>query len=112
MKLAENIRELRMQFNISQAALSEKTGLSQSAIARWELGKSEPTAEALCVLAEFFEVSVDDLLGRDTAFTALPQRTYMQELYAQLNIGEQERAIGYMESMLERRGIIVKRHRA
>lgn len=112
MKLAENIRELRMQFNISQATLSEKTGLSQSAIARWELGKSEPTAEALCVLADFFEVSVDDLLGRDTAFAVLPQRTYMQELYGQLNIGEQERVIGYMENMLERRGIAIKQRRA
>ena len=44
--------------------LSEATGISQSAIAKWELGKTEPTASAIVTLAEFFGETTDYLLGR------------------------------------------------
>ena len=43
--------------------LSMATGISQSAIAKWELGKTEPTATALITLSHYFEESVDYLLG-------------------------------------------------
>lgn len=43
--------------------LAEATGISQSAIAKWELGKTEPTASALMILSRYFEESVDYLLG-------------------------------------------------
>ena len=43
--------------------LATKTGLSQSAIAKWELGKTEPTASAIILLAHFFDESTDYLLG-------------------------------------------------
>ncbi len=62
-KFAERLKEMRKEWNISQMELSKKTGLSQSAIAKWELGKTEPTASALIVLAKFFNESVDFLLG-------------------------------------------------
>jgi len=63
MKLAEILRELREEKEISQKQLSDKTGISKSAIARWELSQSEPTASALIVLANFFNVTVGQLLG-------------------------------------------------
>ena len=43
--------------------LAKKTGISQSAIAKWELGKTEPTASALITLARYFGESVDYILG-------------------------------------------------
>ena len=63
MVIAERLKELRIEKNISQMQLAAATGLSQSAIARWELGKSEPTASAIIVLSEFFGESADYLLG-------------------------------------------------
>ena len=63
MKISERLKELRVEKNISQMQLSMATGLSQSAIARWELGKSEPTASALIVLSKYFGESADYLLG-------------------------------------------------
>ena len=48
---------------MSQMELAIATGMSQSAIAKWELGKTEPTASALITLAKFFDESVDYLLG-------------------------------------------------
>ncbi len=43
--------------------LSKATGISQSAIAKWELGKTEPSASAIIILANFFGESADYLLG-------------------------------------------------
>ena len=43
--------------------LSLKTGISQSAIAKWELGKTEPTASAIVCLAKFFDETADYILG-------------------------------------------------
>lgn len=63
MTIGERLKELRIEKNISQMQLSTATGLSQSAIARWELGKSEPTASALIILSKYFEESADYLLG-------------------------------------------------
>ena len=43
--------------------LAIQTNLSQSAIAKWELGKTEPTASAIITLAKFFDETSDYLLG-------------------------------------------------
>jgi transcriptional regulator with XRE-family HTH domain len=43
--------------------LAQATGISQSALARWELNKSEPTASAIIILAKFFNETADYLLG-------------------------------------------------
>ena len=48
---------------ISQMQLANMTGISQSAIAKWELGKTEPTASAIITLAKFFNETADYLLG-------------------------------------------------
>ena len=59
----ERIKELRKANNLSQMDLSVATGISQSAIAKWELGKTEPTASAIIALARFFGETTDYLLG-------------------------------------------------
>ncbi len=43
--------------------LAQAIGVSQSAIAKWELGKTEPTASAIILLAAFFDETTDYLLG-------------------------------------------------
>ena len=63
MKFQERIKELRIQKNMSQMDLAVATGISQSAIAKWELGKTEPTASAIIILANFFGETSDYLLG-------------------------------------------------
>ena len=65
MKFRERLKELRKAKDMSQAALSKATGISQSAIAKWELGRTEPTASAIVTLAKFFGESTDYLLGME-----------------------------------------------
>ena len=63
MVFKERLKELRTSRNLSQMQLSLQTKLSQSAIAKWELGKTEPTASAIITLAKFFNETSDYLLG-------------------------------------------------
>lgn len=63
MKFCERLKELRAEKGVSQMTLAKALGLSQSAVAKWELGKTEPTASALVALSEYFGESVDYLLG-------------------------------------------------
>lgn len=62
-KYAERIRELRQAKGLSQMELAIALKLSQSAIAKWELSKTEPTASAIIALAHFFNESADYILG-------------------------------------------------
>ncbi len=61
----KNIRELREDRGLSQKQLAEKIGVTQGAIYFWEKEINEPTAGCLIRLAEFFSVSVDELLSFD-----------------------------------------------
>lgn len=61
---AERLSELRKSKGLSQATLSQFIDVSVSVICYWETDRSEPTAPNLVKLADFFEVSVDFLLGR------------------------------------------------
>lgn len=63
MEFKDKLKELRAWKGLSQMELSKATGISQSAIAKWELGKTEPTASALITLSQYFGESVDYILG-------------------------------------------------
>ena len=63
MKFRERLKELRVAKGLSQMQLAQAVGVSQSAIAKWELGKTEPTASAIIFLAAFFKETTDYLLG-------------------------------------------------
>ena len=59
----ENLKELLLQSNLSQAKLAKEIGVSQRAVSKWLIGQTEPTATNLFKIALFFDVSLDFLLG-------------------------------------------------
>lgn len=61
----ERLKELRLEKNLKLEDMSKLTGLSRSAISRWERGISEPTVSSLIVLAKFFNESLDFMCGLD-----------------------------------------------
>ncbi len=63
MEFGKILKELREEHGLSQMDLANATTISQSAIAKWELGKTEPSASALVILSKFFGETVDFLLG-------------------------------------------------
>ena len=65
MTIAESIKELRLERGLSQAALAKSIGVSEKAIDYWERGVNEPKATYIVLLADFFGVTTDFLLGRE-----------------------------------------------
>ncbi len=64
-KFAEKLRELRREKNLSMKDLSIKTGLSTTAICQWENNTTDISSDNLIILADFFGVTTDYLLGRE-----------------------------------------------
>ena len=62
-EFSERLRELRVDKGLSQRGLAELAGFSHTAIRRWEDGIQIPNIEVLVVLAKFFDVTTDYLLG-------------------------------------------------
>ena len=63
-KISKNLKMLMKEQDLKQQALAEEIGISQSAISSWLSGKKEPSIESLWKLADFFDVSIDELVGR------------------------------------------------
>ncbi|MDD7739107.1 MAG: helix-turn-helix transcriptional regulator [Fusicatenibacter sp.] len=55
---------LRNENRLTQEALAEKCHVSRQAIAKWENGDSVPGLDKLCFLAELYNVSLDELVGK------------------------------------------------
>ena len=64
LKIAENIRKLRHNLNLSQEQLAERLGVRFQAVSKWERGETYPDIELLLSIASFFGISVDELLGK------------------------------------------------
>lgn len=62
--VAERIRELMKEEGLNQVRLADKIGIKQNTISAWLLGKKEPCITSLWLLADYFNVSVDYLIGR------------------------------------------------
>ncbi len=63
MEFKIRLKELRMEKGISQIEIAKLVNMSKMAISHWERGHSEPSIEQLKILATFFDVSVDYLIG-------------------------------------------------
>ena len=61
---AERIRDLRLSNGMTQAAVGKIIGVRPDAICVYEKGKHYPEVRNLIILADYFGVSTDYLLGR------------------------------------------------
>lgn len=90
--------ELRKGKNLTQEQLAVKLGIQRSTYSNYELGKREPDFETAKLIADFFEVSVDYLLGNSTyrgGERADHGLSYKEELDVAKDV---ERLIGKLES--------------
>ena len=68
------IKDLREDRDMRQSDLAAATGIDQRTISNYETGKTSPDAYALIKLADFFNVSVDYLLGRTNSDLTTEQK--------------------------------------
>lgn len=62
---AKRLRDLREKNNLQQKELAKELDVLEATISMWETGKRVPYSDMLIKLANFFDVSVDYLLGND-----------------------------------------------
>lgn len=62
--VAERIRELMKEENLTQVEFANKIGLKQNTISAWLLNKKEPSIRSLWLVADYFNVDIDYLVGR------------------------------------------------
>ena len=63
-KFPERLRQLREERGVSQEKVSKELNVSRYAVYSYEKGKTAPTLEGLVILADYFDVTLDYLLGR------------------------------------------------
>ena len=77
MKLAENIRRFRKERALTQEQLAEVLRVTAGAVYKWEAGLSVPDIALIVEMADFFDTSVDTLLGyeiKDNRVDAIVKR--------------------------------------
>ncbi len=67
MTFGEKLKEARKNTGLSQEELAERIGVSRAAVAKWETDKGLPDIDNLKAIAALLDVSIDYLLGDDTA---------------------------------------------
>lgn len=62
-KIGKFLAELRREKELTQEQLAERLGTSNKTISRWENGNYMPLVEMLCLLSEFYGVSINELIS-------------------------------------------------
>ena len=63
--VGRNLHDLRVRFNLTQAALADDIGCTEPSIRHWENGRGIPGGYYLPLIADRFHVSIDYLFGRE-----------------------------------------------
>lgn len=109
MSFANTLKELLRENNISQSHLASSIGFSQRAVSKWVNAQAEPTETAIKLCANYFGITVDEMLGLSdelgapvSSSTTLPaDEKELLDLYRQLNYEGKQRLIARAEVMLE-----------
>lgn len=67
--IADRIKLLREQKNMTQSALAKQLGITRSGVNAWEMGISTPSTQYIVELSQLFNVSADYLLGIDSSIS-------------------------------------------
>lgn len=98
------IRQLRKERRLSTTWLAEKIGVSYRSLWSYEVGESEPNFQTLIRLADFFNVTVDYLIGREPKNKTIKSYRYYifdEDDYALRDLGEGSPTPGFSVPILD-----------
>lgn len=111
------LRELRREKDLTQKQLAEKIGLSQQVVGYYENEINQPSPDMLIRIADFFQCSIDYLLGREDDFgnvvvqnynsttpSLSPDEKKLIESYRALDMKNRMHVSAYVEIRLEEQG--------
>lgn len=65
MNLAENLKKIRKDNNLSQEQLAEQLGISRQSVSKWETGEAYPEMNNILCLCDIFHYHINDLVHED-----------------------------------------------
>lgn len=102
----ESLKYQREINGLTQSKLAKDTGLNQQMISWWESGKGLPNIEFCVKLANFYNISLDELIGRTDGSGAITlsnsPKSKIEEIYEKLNRQNQLMALGYLTALLQK----------
>lgn len=103
MSFGSNLERFRKSKKISQAKLGETLGLTQQMISSYEKDLSSPNIDVLIKLADFFNVSIDTLIGHVAKSEYSSSSTRFLRYFTALTELDRERCIVIIKTILEDR---------
>lgn len=99
------LKELRKQHNLSQEQLCKILKLAQTTYSSYEIGKNEPNIETLCKIADYYNVTLDYLVGHkteiiDTSFYNSTAKNIVKKL-PKLNSGNLTKLDAFCDGLIE-----------
>lgn len=108
--LAKRLKQLRVQSQYTQAYVADRLNISREAYSFYENGRRQPSVEMLLILADFYGVSVDYILGRtgnSFPFHKIPEEfNQLMMMYSALSLQDQKlvlRIIKHQYELLKKR---------
>lgn len=88
LSFGHTIKELRIKRGLSQEKLAEHLGVAPQSISKWERNEGYPDITFLIPLAEFFDVSLDTLMGRNAEVREQKIREIIARLEHYRHVGD------------------------
>ncbi len=98
--LGDTIKRLRREREMTQETLADFLGVSFQAVSKWERGETYPDITALPSIASFFNVSVDTLLGVDSAKQEEKIQEYIDFYYREWQNGDFNKILEAMKTAI------------
>ena len=73
MEFNEKLQKLRKDQSLTQEELAEKLFVSRTAISKWESGRGYPGIDSLKVIAKYFHITIDELIGNEEIISLAEQ---------------------------------------
>jgi len=86
--LGENIRSLRSAKGITQEQFGYELGVSAQAVSRWENGATYPDITMLPMIADYFDVTLDELMGRGQEIDTDEREAFFKSMHEMYDRGE------------------------
>ena len=93
--------ELRKTKQMSQAEISKMLNVTQRTYSAYELQQTEPNIKTMITLADFYNVSLDYLIGRDFAEAKDSSDQEILEVFRKLDISGKAKVLGYAKARLD-----------
>lgn len=86
--LSENLLTLRKRNRLTQEEVADRVGVSRQALAKWENGETLPDIEKCRLLAELYDVSLDELVDYSQKQEGLPIPPKGKHIFGVVKVGE------------------------